>query len=264
MFREEIPYEKVEKKYCRSYWEIGFGLQKIDGQVPSQYLVSLADEQVQNGLPYEEIEEKLTDYYQAQPEKGNAETDFSSLRIAELLSDDSFSLSPATLLGIHKKLFSGIEDFRYPVGKFREYNITKKEPILSGETVSYTDHGMIRETLQWDFSEEKDKNYTRHTKEKKAHEVMNFISNIWQIHPFAEGNTRTIAVFAIKYLRQLGFEIDNEPFKNHSRFFRDSLALANYHKHGKTNEYLRMFTENTLLNGDHKLEIEPIDLKQQI
>jgi len=253
MFREEVPYEKVEKKYCKSYWEIGFGLQKIDGQTPSEYLVSLADEQVEIGLPYEKIEEKLVEYYESQSNEGNPETDFSSLRIAELLSDDSFSLSPATLLGIHKKLFSGIEDFRYPVGAFRTYNITKKEPILKGDTVSYTDYGMIRETLQWDFSEEKAKNYTGYKQDEKAHEVMAFISNVWQIHPFAEGNTRTIAVFAIKYLRQLGFEIDNEPFKNHSRFFRDSLALANFHKHGKTDEYLKMFTENTLLGGNHEL-----------
>ena len=263
MFGEEIPYEVEEKKYCKSHWEIGFGLQKIDGQTPSQYLVNLADEQLATGLSYEEIENQLTNYYEDGKACGNMETDFSSLRIAEILSDDSFSLSPATLLGIHRDIFSGIKAFHYPVGQFREENITKKEPILNGDTVSYASHTMIKDTLVWDFDQEKNKNHVGKTKETIAHEVMAFISNIWQVHPFREGNTRTTAVFAIKYLRQLGFEIDNQPFKDHSDFFRHALVLANYHKTGKTNKYLKMFTENILLDGKNYLVIEPIKQRSE-
>ena len=107
----------------------------------------------------------------------------------------------------------------------------------------------------WDFGQEKDKDYRGKIREQVAHEVMSFISGIWQIHPFREGNTRTIAVFAIKYLNTLGFELNNEPFKNHSKFFRDALALANAARMIRTDKYLQMFTENALLGGTHELVI---------
>jgi len=257
MFREEIPYEEMEVNYTKENWEIGFGLQAIDGLKPSQYLVELAEKQITDKISYEEVETSLKQYYEegAKPED-NMEADFSSMRIAKILADKSFTFSPVTLLGYHQKLFSGIETFHYPVGELRKLNITKKEPILNGAGVAYTDYEMIKDTLTWDFEQEKGKDYRGKAKEDVAHEVMAFISNIWQIHPFREGNTRTMAVFAIKYLNTFGFELNNEPFKNHSRYFRDSLALANANRMNRTNKYLRMFTENTLLGGTHELVIK--------
>lgn len=256
MFREEIPYEEIEAKYTKENWEIGFGLQEIDGLKPSEYLVELAKKQVLGKISYQEVESGLKRYYQesSKPED-NMEADFSSMRIAEILADHSFTFSPATLLGIHKKLFSGIETFHYPVGEFRKLNMTKKEPVLGGATVSYTDYGMIKDTLTWDFEQEKGKDYRGKKRVEIAHEVMAFISSIWQVHPFREGNTRTIAVFAIKYLNTFRFELNNEPFKNHSRYFRDSLALANANRMNRTDKYLRMFTENILLGGEYELVI---------
>ena len=257
MFREEIPYEEMELQHTKENWEIGFGLQAIDGLKPSEYLVELAKKQITGEISYEEVEISLKHYYEegAKPED-SMEADFSSMRIAEILADKSFTFSPVALLGYHRKLFSGIETFHCPVGEFRKLNITKKEPVLNGATVSYTDYEMIRDTLTWDFDQEKGKDYRGKTREETAHEVMEFISSIWQVHPFREGNTRTIAVFAIKYLHTFGFEINNEPFKNHSRYFRDALALANAGRMNRTGEYLRMFTENVLLGGTHELMIK--------
>lgn len=257
MFREDISYEEIQIKYTKDNWEIGFGLQAIDGLKPSDYLVELAEKQIAGKISYEEVENSLEQYYEedAKPED-NMEADFSSMRIAEILADQSFTFSPVALLGYHRKLFSGIETFHYPVGEFRKLNVTKKEPALGGTSVLYTDYGMIKDTLTWDFEQEKSKDYRSKAREEVAHEVMAFISSIWQIHPFREGNTRTIAVFAIKYLNTFGFELNNEPFKNHSKYFRDSLALANADRMRRTDKYLRMFTENTLLGGTHKLVIK--------
>ena len=257
MFREEIPYEEVEPKYTKENWEIGFGLQAIDGLTPSDYLVELAKKQITGKISYEEVEVSLQQYYEegAKPED-SMEADFSSMRIAEILADKSFTFSPATLLSYHEWLFSGIKEFHYPVGEFRKVNITKAEAVLGGETVHYTNYRGLRTTLTWDFDQEKSKDYRGKTKAEIAHEVMTFISSIWQIHPFREGNTRTIAVFAIKYFYTFGFEINNEPFKNHAKFFRDALALANATRDKRTDKYLRMFTENILLGGTHELEIK--------
>lgn len=248
MFREEIPYVEVEPTYSKENWEIGFGLQAIDGLKPSEYLVALAEQQIAGKLTYTEVEENLQKYYEASASfEDKMEADFSSMRIAAILSDVSFTFSPATLLGYHRKLFSGIETFRYPVGEFRKLNMTKKEPVLGGASVSYTDYEVIKETLIWDFEQEKEKDYRGKTRKEMAHEVMAFISNIWQVHPFREGNTRTIAVFAIKYWRTFGFELNNEPFKHHAKYFRDSLVLANADRLRQTDQYLRMFTEYALL-----------------
>jgi len=256
MFREDIPYEVSKPKYTKENWEIGFGLQAIDNLKPSEYLVELADLQIQGKIAYRELEENLRRYYEndANPED-SMEADFSSLRIAEILTMDGFTLSPITLLNYHKFLFSNVDGFAYPVGTFRNENITKSESVLDGDSVKYTDYPFLKDTLTWEFEQEREKSYQNLSDEAVAHQVMQFISSIWQVHPFREGNTRTIAVLAIKYLRNLGFEIDNTPFKNHSKYFRDALALANATRDKKTDKYLRMFTENALLGGRHALKI---------
>jgi len=279
MFREEIPYvaEVINKcpDFRRSNWNIAFGLQAIDGKKPSAFLAKLAEKQIAGEMTFEEIELRLNLYYGKAlvprgtmmiedakasyfveiEEETSIEADYSSTRIAEILSTESFALNPGTLLGYHEQIFSGIEEFHYPVGQFRKVNISKREEVLNGDSVLYSNFEVIRQTLNWDFEQEKDYDYLTLSKHEKAHRVMKFISGIWQIHPFREGNTRTIAAFAIKYLRYLGFEVDNKPFERHSVFFRDALALANYHKEGKTEKYLTMFTENLLLGGKHDLII---------
>ena len=280
MFREEIPYIEENLNPCpdfrRSNWNIAFGLQAIDGKVPSDYLVRLSKKQIAGEITFEELELRLnlhygkalvprgtmmveevkTSYSIDMKEEDSTEADYSSTRIAEILATESFALNPGTLLGYHEQIFSGIEAFHYPVGQIRKVNISKAEKVLNGDSVLYSNFGVIRQTLNWDFDQEKGYDYQCLERSEKAHCVMKFISSVWQIHPFRDGNTRTIATFAIKYLRYLGFEVDNKPFEHHSVFFRDALALANYHKEGKTEKYLTMFTENLLLGGKHELVIE--------
>jgi len=259
LFDEDTPYITLEDDYSDSYWDVGFGLQKIDGIEPSDQLKKLAKQQVNNGISYEEIEKELYQYY-SDNEKADIskmEADFSSLRIAELLSSNSFTFSPGTLIGYHKYIFSGIDSFEYPVGEFRKTNISKKQCVLNGESVIYSDFRMIKDTINWDFMEEKSKDYSAMNRKDAAHEVMDFISKIWQIHPFREGNTRAVSTFAIKYFINLGFDVNNTPFKDHAHYFRNALVLANAPKKlGGTDKYLKMFTENVMLGGNNELKIK--------
>ncbi|MDR2976052.1 MAG: Fic family protein [Streptococcaceae bacterium] len=259
-FGEDKPYsEESEKQPYQVYldlWDTSFGLQETDNLTPSSYMRTLAEEQAEGTYGYQEVEQKLDSYYSTEKvDKSTEEADYASLRIAEILSNDSFSFSPATLLSYHRRLFSGIETFKYPVGQIRSVNITKAEKVLNGDTVIYADFRDIKETLNWDFEQEKTFSYQGMNKTDMAHHVMNFLSGIWQIHPFREGNTRTTAVFGIKYLRNLGFEIDNTPFKNNAKFFRDALVMANAKRGMATDVYLRKFTENLLLSGKNELVI---------
>lgn len=256
-FGEEIPYEEDNKELPYQtkldLWETSFGLQAVDGLVPSKYMLELAEKNLSGKKSYEEIANDLNKYYEDENKsKDSKEADVVSLRIAEFLSDDYFTFSPGTLLAIHKYLFTDVfSDF--PVGKFRRTNIRKTEEVLNGDSVQYASHFMIKETLDYDFNLEKEFSFKEMTDTEIGHHVMNFISNIWQIHPFREGNTRTMAVFSIKYLRSLGFHLNNEPFKKNSAYFRDALVLANASRELKTDKFLRDFTENLLFHGENHL-----------
>jgi fido (protein-threonine AMPylation protein) len=255
----DIEHNKYLYEVKLEIWDTAFGLQKVDNLKPSEYAKKLAYQNAKGEISYDEIEKSLKNYYKAERNQETKEADIVSVRIAELLSREGFKFSPATLLGIHKHLFGGVLENSIPAGKFRHYNITKKETVLSGDTVIYDDFAMIDETLNYDFKIESGFDYSLLDKQSKAFKAMEFISRIWQIHPFGEGNTRTIAVFAIKYFHMIGFSIDKTPFKKHSDFFRDALVLANYHKRGKNMEFLNKFTENLLLNGKHVLKtIQPV------
>ncbi|WP_261813036.1 Fic family protein [Paraclostridium bifermentans] len=85
-----------------------------------------------------------------------------------------------------------------------------------------------------------------------------FTSSIWQVHPFCEGNTRTTAVFIIKYLRSLGYNVNNDLFKKHSLYFRNALVLSNYSDVNRNIrpdfKYLESFFEKLLI--DTKIELE--------
>ncbi|MDH6401155.1 fido (protein-threonine AMPylation protein) [Enterococcus sp. PF1-24] len=257
-FDGEKPYEVDEKELLYQtkldLWQTGFGLQAVDGLKPSDYMLHLAKENIEGKKSYQEVAADITKYHDSENiNQATKEADIVSLRIAELLSEDYFLLKPSTLLGIHRHLFTDVFE-EYPVGQFRVVNITKNEEVLNGESVQYASHFMIRDTLNFDFSEEQDFSFEGLSQVAVAKHIMDFISNIWQVHPFREGNTRTIAVFAIKYFKSLGFDIDNEPFKKHSQYFRDALVLANATGKLKTQTYLAKFTENVLLAGENILE----------
>ena len=261
MFGENIPYDveennrtKAEKK---ALWEIAIGLQKTDKLEPSEYLIELANENINGEKTYRQIKKDLHNYYDAGAHASRTkEADFSSLKINEILNTDSFTFSPAILIDYHRQLFEDVEDFNFPVGKLRNENLTKKQEVLGGQSVTYSDYNSIKRVLTWDFEQEKEKDYRNMTKEAIVKSAMSFISNVWQVHPFREGNTRTCAVFAIKYLRSLGIYADNVPFKDHSEYFRDALVLNNAPLRIQTSSFLHKFSENAFLGANHKLDRE--------
>ncbi|MBF1041880.1 MAG: Fic family protein, partial [Lachnospiraceae bacterium] len=182
------------------------------------------------------------------------EADKVSARIAALLSERAFSFTPNEYISIHRKLFAGIYSH---AGRIRDYNITKKEWVLNGATVLYGSATELRATLDYDFSEEKKFSYKNLSMDEIIHHLAFFVSRLWQIHVFGEGNTRTPAVFFIKYLRTLGFDVTNDIFAENAWYFRNSLVRANYNdlKNGihETTEFLEVFLRNLLLNENHPL-----------
>ena len=253
-FRESEP-GKRDKSYA---WHTAIGLQAVDGLKTSDYLVHTAVRNIEGEISFEEANALLQSYYEENPasdsEDRTEEADKVASRIAALLSERAFSFTPNEYLSIHRKLFMGI----YPhAGCIRDYNITKKEWVLDGATVLYGSATELRATLDYDFSEEKKFSYKGLSMDEIIHHLAVFISRLWQIHVFGEGNTRTTAVFFIKYLRSLGFDVTNDIFAENAWYFRNSLVRANYNdlKNGihETTEYLELFLKNLLLNEDHPL-----------
>ncbi len=185
-----------------------------------------------------------------------------SARIAVILSEKAFSLTSNEYLAIHRKLFDGL----YPnAGRIRDYNITKKEWVLSGETVLYGSASELKATLEYDLSEEKKFSYRGLSMNQIIHHLAMFVSRLWQIHVFGEGNTRTTAVFFIKYLRTLGFDVTNDIFAETAWYFRNALVRANYNdlRNGihETTEFLEVFLRNLLLDEHLPLQNRTLIVK---
>ena len=254
-YMREAEPDKREKGYA---WHTAIGLQDVDRLRTSEYLVKTAVRNIEGEISFEEANALLQSYYEENP--GNdkkdrtEEADKVAVRIAALLSEKAFSFTPNEYLSIHRKLFTGI--FSH-AGRIRDYNITKKEWVLDGATVIYGSATELKATLDYDFSEEKKFSYRNLSMDEIIHHLAVFVSRLWQIHVFEEGNTRTTAVFFIKYLRTLGFDVTNDILAENAWYFRNSLVRANYNdlKNGihETTEFLELFLRNLLLNEDHPL-----------
>jgi Protein involved in cell division len=265
-------YQVIEETNNRNlkekYWKTGFGLNKIDYLKPSTYLTQdLLPEHFAGKLSYQEVENALVNHYQTLPEDEQVikerECDIVSTRIASLLDNSGFVLSPVSLKGIHRYLFKNILPEEW-IGSFRQKNIYKKEPILNGESVSYANYFMIEDTLAYDFETEKKKNYVNMAAPEKIQNIAGFTSSIWQVHPFREGNTRTVAVFMVQYLNSLGFQVNNDPFEDNALYFRNALVRANYSSQVKnishTDAYLIKFFENLLFDQEQPLSNQEMQL----
>ena len=220
--------DDIDKTTKREYWDAAFGLQAVDDIRPTEYMKHLADEHISGKKSYYEISEEVNHHYENRPISDDKEADEVSKAIYQILADEAFRFDVPTFKSYHKRLFQNLDENIFHPGEFRTINITKKEGILNGDTVQYQDYGMLEDTLKYDFDEEKSQDYTRMTNEQKIARLAEFTSHIWQVHPFYEGNTRTTAVFIQKYLRNLGFKVDNDLFKDNSKFFRNALVRANY------------------------------------
>lgn len=249
--------EKEPTKYYKSYaWKTAIGLQDVDGLEPSEYLIQTANQNINGDISFDEAHELIVSYYKENKKRTERaeEADRVSVRIAQIISERSFTFSPVEFTTIHKRLFGGIYTH---AGKIRDYNITKSEWVLNGDTVAYGNAINLRETLEYDFGVEKSFNYKGLSTEEMIPHLARFISNLWQIHIFGEGNTRTTAVFLIKYLGKLGFSVANDIFAENSWYFRNALVRANYNNRAKgvfeTTEYLELFLRNLLLNEENVL-----------
>ena len=249
--------EKIDKSNA---WKTAIGLQDVDGLKTSDYLIETAKEHIEGKISITEADKRIHSYYEERKdrneiEEDSKEADIVSVRIAKLLGEKTFQFSPVEWQNIHRRLFEGL--FSH-AGKIRNYNITKKEWILKGDTVMYASFDSIRATLDYDFSQEKNFSYEGLTIDEAVRHIAKFTSGIWQIHPFGEGNTRSTAVFIIKYLKSFGFAVSNETFAENSWYFRNALVRANYNdlQNGvyATTEFLELFFENLLMNAGHELK----------
>ena len=241
-------------------WQTAIGLQAVDGLNTSAYLLDTAKEHIEGKISIDEAQKRIQSYYKQKTNRTEAENeteeaDIVSARITKLLGEKSFQFSPVEWAGIHRRLFEGV--FKH-AGQYRTYNITKNEWVLNGDTVIYADFNSIRDTLEYDFAAEKQFSYEGLSVEDSVKHLAKFASDIWQIHPFCEGNTRATAVFIIKYMRTFGLRANNEAFKENSWFFRNALVRANYNDIQKgihsTTKYLEMFFDNLLLGTNHELK----------
>jgi fido (protein-threonine AMPylation protein) len=254
-FEQYIRHTDASKKEKKLAWSIAIGLQQVDGLKPSEYLYETAKRNIEGELSFEEAKKLIDSYYRSQKsrleDERTEEADKVSSRIAQLLSEPSFSFSPSYLISIHKHLFKGLYKF---AGKIRDYDITKREWVLDGDTVMYGAAFDLDNALAYDFKQEESFDYSDPFSDVTIKHITFFVSRLWQIHPFGEGNTRTTAVFVIKYLRSLGYKADNDIFADNSWYFRNALVRSNYTNVQKgireNSIYLERFFRNLLL-GEH-------------
>ena len=252
-FDEYIRQGEPQKRERAEAWRVAIGLQAVDGLKTSEYLQEAARRNIEGEISIDEARELVKQYYitktaHDEDDADREEADKVSSNIAKLLQTDAFTYSVAGLMGIHRAMFDGV--FKH-AGRFRDYDISKKEWVLEGDSVLYGRWQDLRMAIEYDLDQERQFDYTILTKKQMVEHLANFISGLWQIHPFAEGNTRTIAIFIIKYLRSQGFRVNNELFELNSWYFRNALVRANYRNLEKgvnyEPEYLIRFFANLLL-----------------
>lgn len=265
---EECRISGPDRSQKEFAWKTAAGLQAVDGLQPSAYLIKTAGRNINGEITFDEASESLLSYYRknrpADASDRTEEADIVSMRIAALLCGQAFSFSPNEYLSIHRKLFSGI--FRH-AGQIRDYSIAKKEWILEGGSVIYGCVFELRAALDYDFQEEKRFSYRNLSMDEIIHRLACFISRLWQIHIFGEGNTRTTAVFLIRYLRFLGFDEMSDVFARNAWYFRNALVRANYNDPDRgiheTTEYLETFLRSLLLNEEHPLDNETMHISRR-
>lgn len=257
---EYIKQGEPERAEKSEAWQTAIGLQAVDGLNTSEYLLDTAKDHIEGKITIDEAQKRIHSYYEqriarTEVENNTKEADIVSARITKLLGEKAFQFSPAEWVTIHRRLFEGVFDH---AGKIRRYNISKKEWILNGESVIYADFNSIKDTLDYDFAAEKQFSYEGLSVEAAVKHLAKFASDIWQIHPFGEGNTRATAVFILKYMKTFGFRVNNDAFRENSWYFRNALVRANYNDLQKgihsTTKYLELFFSNLLLGTNYELK----------
>jgi len=259
-FESYIRGSEPDKKEKASAWKTAIGLQAVDGLQTSDYLKDTARKHIEGDISIDEVKQLIYGYYQSKtartPEdEDTEEADKVSANIAKILNEQSFAFSVTGFTSIHRRLFDGLFKF---AGKIRDYDITKKEWVLRGDTVLYVNAEDLQKALEYDLEQEKNFSYKGLSLDEMVNHIAKFISGIWQIHPFGEGNTRTTAVFTIKYLRSIGFDVNNDLFADNSWYFRNALVRANYRNVRKGIEpdmtFLISFFRNLMMDEKNELK----------
>lgn len=258
-FDEYIRQGEPQKRERAEAWRIAIGLQAVDGLTTSDYLQETAKRNIEGEISIDEARELVRQYYitkTSHDDKDNKEeADKVSGNISKLLQTNAFTYSVAGFAAIHRAIFEGV--FKH-AGQFRNYDITKKEWVLNGDTVLYGRWQDLQMSIEYDLEQERQFNYSKLSRDQTIEHLAKFVAGLWQIHPFREGNTRTTAIFTIKYLRSQGFLINNELFEQHSWYFRNALVRANYRNLSKGISYelvfLVRFFRNLLLGENNLLK----------
>ena len=259
-FDEYLRQGEPTQQEAASNWKTAIGLQAVDGLQPSAYLIDVAKRNIEGEITIEETRKLIDSYYQSKStrtpkEEEEEEADKVSANIAKILSTKTFAFNTNGYVSLHRRIFEGV--FKH-AGEIRQYDITKKEWVLEGDTVNYLNWEDLRRALDWDIEQEKNFQYKGLPNDEKIEHIAKFVSGIWQIHAFREGNTRTTAIFTIQYLRSLGYKVNNEMFAKHSWYFRNALVRANYHNIHKGIDYspiyLVRFFRNLLLGEEWVLK----------
>ncbi len=256
-YTPETEPEGVERLYV---WQTAVGLQAVDGLKPSEFLLQTARRNIEGDIGIDEARRLVYEYYEnrelrTEQERDEHEADKVSANIAKLLGERSFCMIPPIVASIHQRLFEGVFKF---AGQYRRVEISKKEWVLRGRSVLHSPAPLIAESVNWDIEQERNFNYGSVSIPQAVEHLAHFIAALWQIHPFREGNTRTMAVLLVKYLRYMGFDLDNEPFARHSWYFRNALVRATYHAPrcgiNKNPVYLVRFLRNLLMGETNELK----------
>ena len=259
-FDEYIRQGEPQQKERAEAWSVAIGLQAVDGLKTSEYLQQTARRNIEGEITIDEARELVKEYYIKKTahdagDEDKEEADRVSSNISKLLQTDAFTYSAAGLAAIHRAIFEGV--FKH-AGRFRDYDISKKEWVLRGDSVLYGRWQDLRMAIQYDLEQERQFSYIGLSKDQIVEHIARFVSGLWQTHPFREGNTRTTGIFTIKYLRMLGFNVNNELFANHSWYFRNALVRANYRNVAKGIElepiFLVRFFRNLLLGENNTLK----------
>ena len=259
-FDEYIRQGEPAQRERAEAWRVAIGLQAVDGLKTSEYLQETARKNIEGEITIDEARERVKQYYikktaHCNGDEDKEEADLVSGNISKLLQTDAFTYSVAGLSAIHKAIFEGV--FKH-AGRFRDYDISKKEWVLRGDSVLYGRWQDLRMAIEYDLEQERQFDYTSLNKEQMVEHLAKFVAGLWQIHPFGEGNTRTTAVFTIKYLRSQGFDVNNDLFERHSWYFRNALVRANYRNLNKNINYeplfLVRFFRNLLLGENNTLK----------
>ena len=254
-FDEYIVHGESGQKEKADAWQTAIGLQDVDGLKVSSYLLDTARQHIEGDITIDEARERIKAYYETKSghDEVDEEGDKASANIAKILCEPSFAFSLIGLTSIHRRIFEGVFKF---AGQLRQVELSKKEWVLGGNaSVSYQPAIDLREAIEYDLSREKEFDYSNRPITEVIKHLSQFVADLWQIHPFREGNTRTTAVFFIKYLRSMGIPATNDMFKEHSWYFRNALVRASYKglNISPTTEFVEKFLRNVILGEKNEL-----------